>query len=120
MHDKARLPAEALNVFTAHAEQTETLPKYPARQVQFVDPGGLSECAGQRVHDVAVLVLILYVDTGQLTHESPVRIKPAPHCMTVGPGLNAGAGPGSYGDGAGTVSYGYEVGPGLYAGAGPG
>ena len=33
------------------------------------------------MHDVAVLVSSLYVPAGQLTQESPERIRPAPHFL---------------------------------------
>ena len=39
------------------------------------------------MHDVAVLVSSLYVPAGQLTQESPERIRPAPHFL-VQPALN--------------------------------
>jgi hypothetical protein len=46
-----------------------------------LDPDTLTVLTGQAEQVVAVLVSPLYVESGQLTHESPERIKPAPHSL---------------------------------------
>jgi hypothetical protein len=68
----------------AHLPVEEGSLMVPAGQTQPCTesvPGKLTLPAEHTVHVVAVLVSVLYVPAGQLTQESPERIRPAPHSL---------------------------------------